>query len=48
MAVIATMAPGDNSRNHYVWVGADGGRLFVNTESGHGVRALLVSPARRV
>jgi PPOX class probable F420-dependent enzyme len=31
-AVITTALPGGDFQNHYIWVGTDGERLFVNTE----------------
>ena len=31
-AVITTVMPGGNLQTHYIWVGTDGERLFVNTE----------------
>ncbi len=31
-AVITTVMPSGNLQTHYIWVGSDGERLFVNTE----------------
>ena len=31
-AAITTALPGGDFQNHYIWVGTDGERLFVNTE----------------
>ena len=31
-AAITTTLPGGDFQNHYIWVGTDGERLFVNTE----------------
>ena len=31
-AAITTVLPGGDLQNHYIWVGTDGERLFVNTE----------------
>jgi len=31
-AAITTMMPGGDFQNHYIWVGTDGERIFVNTE----------------
>jgi hypothetical protein len=31
-AVITTALPGGDFQNHYIWVGTEGERLFVNTE----------------
>jgi PPOX class probable F420-dependent enzyme len=31
-AAITTVMPSSNLQNHYIWVGTDGERLFVNTE----------------
>jgi PPOX class probable F420-dependent enzyme len=31
-AAITTVMPSGNLQNHYIWVGTDGERLFVNTE----------------
>jgi hypothetical protein len=33
-ATITTALPGGDFQNHYIWVGTEGERLFVNTE-GH-------------